>query len=102
MTTPSRRRRHGSHERDEGRAGDGFGGEHPAHQWREVVGGEGADHEDVAVGEVDEAQHAVDHGVAEGDQGVDRAKGQAIEELLQSSSTGRVEGRPPSLNAHAA
>ena len=38
---------------------------------------EGADHEDVAVGEVDELDDAVDHRVAEGDEGVDRADRQA-------------------------
>ena len=43
----------------------------------------GADHEHLAVGEVDHEQHAVDHGVAERDQPVDRAERQAEHELLR-------------------
>ena len=45
--------------------------------------GERADHHHLAVGEVDEAEHAVDHGVAERDQRVDAAEHQAVENLLQ-------------------
>ena len=49
---------------------------------------EGADHEDLGVGEVDQAQHAVDEGVAERDQRVDRARGQPVDgeapELLEA------------------
>lgn len=40
-----------------------------------VVADEGADHEDVGVREIDEAQDAVDHRIAERDQGVNRAEG---------------------------
>ena len=39
-----------------------------------VIGDEGAEHEDVAVGEIDEPQHPVDHGVAQGDERVDSAE----------------------------
>ena len=42
-----------------------------------------ADHEDVAVGEVDQLQHAVDHGVAEGDERVDRAQRDAVDDVLE-------------------
>ena len=41
-----------------------------------------ADHEDFAVGEVDELDDPVDHRVAQRDQGVDAADRQRIEELL--------------------
>ncbi len=43
----------------------------------------GGHHQQVAVGEVDEAQDAVDHGVADGDEGVETAQGQAVDQLLQ-------------------
>ena len=43
---------------------------------------EGADHEDVAMGEIDHADDAVDHRVADGDQPVDRAERQPVDELL--------------------
>ena len=43
---------------------------------------EGADHEHVAVGEVDELDDPVDHRVAEGDEGVDRAERQRVGDLL--------------------
>ena len=38
---------------------------------RHVIGGVGAAHKDLAVREVDHPQHAVDHGVAHGDEGID-------------------------------
>ena len=41
-----------------------------------------ADHEDVAVGEIDHADDAVDHRVADGDQAVDRTERDAVDELL--------------------
>ena len=44
---------------------------------------ERADHEDVAVGEVDQADDAVDHRVAQGDQGVDEAQLEAVDHLLE-------------------
>ena len=47
------------------------------------VAGERPEHVDIAVGEVDQAQHAVHHRVAEGDEGVDGAERQAVDELLE-------------------
>ena len=44
---------------------------------------EGADHEDLAVGEVDELDDAVDHRVAERDQRVDRTEHEAVGQLLE-------------------
>jgi hypothetical protein len=44
---------------------------------------EGPDHEYVAVGEVDELYYSVDHGVAEGDEGVDEAELEPVEEILE-------------------
>ena len=46
-----------------------------------VEGHEGADHEDVAVGEVDELDDAVDHRVAQRDEGVDATDRERVEEL---------------------
>ena len=43
----------------------------------------GAHHEDVAMGEVDELDDAVDHRVAEGDEGVDEAELEAVQQVLQ-------------------
>ena len=40
-------------------------------------------HVDIAVGEIDELDDAVDHGVAQRDEGKIGADGQAIEELLE-------------------
>jgi len=41
--------------------------------------------EEVAVGEVDQLQHPVHHGVAQGDQGVERADGQPVDDLFQDN-----------------
>ena len=49
----------------------------------EEIAGEGAQHVDVAVREVDEAQHPVHHRVAERDEGVDRAERQPVDQLLE-------------------
>ena len=43
---------------------------------------EAADHENVAMGEIDHADDAIDHGVADGDQAVDRAEHEAVDQLL--------------------
>jgi len=43
---------------------------------------QGPEHEDLGVGEVDHPQNPVDHGVAQGDEGVDRAQRQAVHELF--------------------
>ena len=60
------------------------------------IGGERADHEDLGVREVDQAQHAVDQRVAQRDQRVDRALGQPgdrqlreVPDQIRRSSTGR-------------
>ena len=45
--------------------------------------GEGPDHVDFAMGEIDQLDDAVHHGVAEGDQGVDAAPGQSPDQKLQ-------------------
>ncbi len=41
---------------------------------------EGADHEDLAVGKVDELEDAIDHGVAQGNQGVHETQDDPIYE----------------------
>src|SRR5262249_32614391 len=46
-------------------------------------GNEGRHHEHVAVGEVHHANNAEHHGVADGDQAVDRAKRNAVNKLLE-------------------
>ena len=51
-------------------------------------GREGAGHGDVAVGEVDQPQNAVDHGVAERDQPIDAADGQAEHEQIEPLRAG--------------
>src|SRR5262245_28318826 len=48
-----------------------------------AVAEEGAHHHHVAVGEVDELQHPVDHRVAQGHQGVDGAGGDPVDEVLR-------------------
>lgn len=55
--------------------------ERDQHQERNQ-GDEAADHEDVAMGEVDHADDAIDHRVAYGDQAVDRAEHEAVDQLL--------------------
>ncbi len=49
---------------------------------------EGADHEDIAVGEVDEAEDAVDHRVAEGDECVEGAIGEGDDYFCRNSDIG--------------
>ena len=53
-----------------------------------VVAGEGADHEDVAVGEVDHAQDAVDHRVAQRDERIDATQGGAVDEEVDPGVDG--------------
>ena len=67
---------------------------------REVVADVGADHVDVAVREVDQAQDAVDHRVAQGDQGVDRPERQAVDQLLEEGRHAE-ESRAPRRSAPA-
>ncbi len=47
---------------------------------------EGSDDEDLRVGEVDELEDAVHHGVPEGDQGVHEAEGDAVEQDLREDA----------------
>ena len=59
-----------------------------AHQGRSerrggVEGEVGAQHEHVAVGEVDEPEDAVHHRVADGDERVEAAQGQGVRQVLQ-------------------
>ncbi len=72
------RGRHGDDEHQD-QADHGVGFQQPAlvEIRREVIGGVGPAHEDLAVGEVDHAQDPVHHGVAHGDEGVDAALGQS-------------------------
>jgi hypothetical protein len=49
----------------------------------EDQGDEGGEHEHVAVGEVHHADDAEHHGVADGDQPIDRAQRQPVDELLR-------------------
>ena len=49
----------------------------------------GADHEDIAVGEVEQHQDRVDHGVAQGDQGVEAAPLQGVDHVLEKIGHGR-------------
>ena len=58
---------------------------------RSTSGGEGADHEDLGVREVDQAQHAVDQGVAERDEGVDRALVEARDGQLRETPDQIIE-----------
>ena len=45
----------------------------------------GTDHVDVAVGEVDELDDAVDHGVAQGHQRINAAQRHAVDQLLKEN-----------------
>src|SRR5258708_5691543 len=66
------------------------------------VADEGADHEDVGVREIDEAQHAIDHRVAKRDERIDGPEGQAVKELLkefgQAERWGIFRGRRAPVN----
>ena len=52
-------------------------------QGRENEAEKCAHHEEIAMGEVDHGEDAVDHGVAEGDQGIDAPELQRIQNLLE-------------------
>ena len=43
----------------------------------------GRHHQQVPVGKIDEPEDAVHQGVADGDEGVETAQGQAVDELLE-------------------
>ena len=47
------------------------------------------------MGEVDELQYSIDHGVAQGNQGIDATKYQAIEELLKEDVHGLENKKAP-------
>ena len=51
----------------------------------------GTDHQNIAMGEVDELQKSVDHAVAKCDQGIDRPEGETIDQLLKELVHGKVE-----------
>jgi len=44
--------------------------------------GKPTDHIDFTMGKIEHTQNAINHGVADGDQGIDTAQGQAVDELL--------------------
>jgi hypothetical protein len=48
----------------------------------EIEPGEGADHKNVAVSEINEAENAIDHGISERDQRVDRSERESVDDLL--------------------
>ena len=58
---------------------------------------EGRHHEHVAMSEIHHADDAEDHGVADGDQAVDRAERDAVDELLDENFHARapLSSRPP-------
>ena len=49
-----------------------------------------AEHQHLAMGEVDQVENAVNHGVAERDQCIDRADHQAVYQLLQKNIQNRL------------
>ena len=53
------------------------------HEFAGIVADERPDHEHVRVREIDEAQDTVDHRVAERDERVDGAEGEAVDQLLE-------------------
>ena len=65
------------------------GGEAEEHQDRVLP--EHAEHEDLGMGEVDQAENAVDQGVADRDQGVDRAVGQPVDGQLPEEIAQRLD-----------
>ena len=73
-----------------GEAGDGVRPEDAGlsqDDGREVAA-EGAAHEDLAVGEVDHAQDAVNHRVPEGNHRVDAAQGESLAEEAEPGADG--------------
>jgi hypothetical protein len=63
-------------------AADGRQRHHRGDFRREIKSGERAEHEDVAVREIDEPQNAINHRVAERDERENRAERQTVDELL--------------------
>ena len=60
---------------------------------REVSG----NHINLAMGEVDHANDAIDHCVADGDQAIDRPEGQAVDQLLQENTIHNAISRGENL-----
>jgi hypothetical protein len=82
-----RANRHGAH-RDGNRAKNRRIGVH-VERVGDVVARERTKHVHVAVREIDQAQHAVHHRVAERDQRVDRAEREAVDQLLEDGFHGQ-------------
>src|SRR5450830_1794938 len=61
---------------------------------REVSG----NHINLAMGEVDHANDAIDHCVADGDQAIDRPEGQAVDQLLQENTIHNAISRGENLH----
>ena len=59
----------------------------------EEVGGERAEHQHVAMGEVDEAQDAINHRVAQRDERVDESQRQTVDQLLEQPIHAVAESR---------
>src|SRR5712691_1173574 len=79
--------------------GNRNGGDTDRHQQQKGdQSGEGSDHENIAVGEIDHADDAIDHGVADGDEAVDRAERKAVDELL--AEIFHASAAPPRERAH--
>ena len=74
---------HGENEHHQVRLEKGYGRKDGDEDEAEI----GADHVDLAMGEVDQLQHPVHQGIAEGDQGVAAADGDAVEEMLKEHGT---------------
>ena len=74
---------------DDAQGGAGKNRQHHAHRRRQVKGGYGEEadvgpyHDDVAVGEVQHLGDAVDHGIAQGDDGVHAAQADAVDEMVE-------------------
>src|SRR3990172_7077844 len=49
---------------------------------RSVIAHKSPYHIDIPVGKVNQPEHAIDHGITQGDQGIDGAPGYSISELL--------------------
>ena len=93
---------HDHHERDGDDRGERAGVEEAdvlEERGREVAG-EGADHEDIAVGEVDHAQDAVDHRVAEGDEGVHAAQRGTADEQVHPDVDAVLARREGQVGTH--
>src|SRR6266446_1563604 len=57
--------------------------ENLADERSEVEPHKGADHEHIAVGKINEAQDAIDHGIAQRDQRINRTQCKAVDQLLK-------------------